>query len=712
MNIQHINIRTYMEHDETPTLPPASDEQLFIINNIISNNIIVDSVAGSGKTTTNLYIAKTFPKCQILLLTYNKKLKLETRKRVIQHKLENVEVHSYHSFCVKYYKRTGYTDTGIKNMLKKPTDKQLKPFKYDLIILDECQDMTPLYYKLVCKIFKNNKIAARICILGDRYQSIYDFNDADSRYITFADKVFGYTGDPWCKVTLSRSFRLTRQMALFVNKCLLKQDKIVSMKEGFNVRYIMCDVFGDALGSSERPYEEVKYYLNNGYKIDEIFILAPSVKSDNCPARQLANKLTSMGIKIYVPNTDEEKVDEDLLVNKLAFSTFHQVKGLERKVVIVFSCDNSYFTHYKKDSDPNVCPNELYVAATRGLEHLSLLHHYKNDYLPFLDRDALVKYCDVELQDICLAKSGCNNIKTSVTGLVKHLPVDVVHTALSYIDVVEITKPGETISILNKTQQDDIYEGVSEITGIAVPAYLELKHTGKMSIYREDNDDSYFIDEDDTDKTDKIDINIKTLTCSNLLYIANMWYCQTSGYTYKLMQIKYYDWLEQEKLNKCIERLERYITNDGVYERDIIIENQPELRNRRLMGYIDCINNNNVWELKCVQQLEHEHMLQLALYMYLILKDHEIKSNVKLSGTFGATKNKSLSIAKSTVQPNNYQYHLYNILTDQHYHIKSDMNRLINLVEYLIKHKYFTNKNISDEEFIANNEIIFDEFYE
>ena len=214
--------------NDTPILPKASDEQIDIINHIVANNVIVDSVAGSGKTTTNLYIAKTYPNWSILLLTYNKKLKLETRRRVKAHNLDKVEVHSYHSFCVKYYKRTGYTDTGIRNMLKTPLAKQLKPFRFDLVILDECQDMTPLYYKLVCKIFRNNIIAARICILGDEHQSIYDFNEADSRYITFADQIFTFTGDPWCRINLSESFRLTRQVASFVNKCMLKQNKINS----------------------------------------------------------------------------------------------------------------------------------------------------------------------------------------------------------------------------------------------------------------------------------------------------------------------------------------------------------------------------------------------------------------------------------------------------------------------------------------------------
>ena len=64
---------------ELMSLPKYSDEQKLIIKSLKSNNVLVDSVAGSGKTTTNLYLAKEYPHNKLLLLTYNAKLKIETR---------------------------------------------------------------------------------------------------------------------------------------------------------------------------------------------------------------------------------------------------------------------------------------------------------------------------------------------------------------------------------------------------------------------------------------------------------------------------------------------------------------------------------------------------------------------------------------------------------------------------------------------------------
>ena len=99
-------------------LKKISDEQANILINLEQNNVVVDSVAGSGKTTTNLYIAKKFKNDRILLLTYNAKLKIETRERAKLENIENLEVHSYHSFAVKYYNHKCHTDTGIRNVIK------------------------------------------------------------------------------------------------------------------------------------------------------------------------------------------------------------------------------------------------------------------------------------------------------------------------------------------------------------------------------------------------------------------------------------------------------------------------------------------------------------------------------------------------------------------------------------------------------------------
>ena len=198
-----------------------STEQSEIITGCQTHNLIVDSVAGSGKTTTNMFIARTYPEQNILLLTYNAKLKLETREKAKEWGLSNIEIHSYHSFCVKYYSKTAFTDAGITKFLKqKSTDSsktaiQTLTKKYDIIVIDEAQDMSNTYFALVCRIWYDNRRdnqnpACKLIICGDVNQCIFRFNGADSRYISLADLVYAEfrAGVPWKTLRLATSFQM------------------------------------------------------------------------------------------------------------------------------------------------------------------------------------------------------------------------------------------------------------------------------------------------------------------------------------------------------------------------------------------------------------------------------------------------------------------------------------------------------------------------
>ncbi len=639
-----------------------SEEQISAIYGLQDKNIIVDSVAGSGKTTLCLHIAKIYKEYKVLLLTYNSKLKLETRQKVELLGLTNMEVHSYHSFCVKYYDHECFTDTKmIQKMKLKNELKPLKNFQYDIIILDEAQDMSPLYFELVTHIIKDNNKNIRLCILGDKNQSIFKFNNADERYITMANQIFKskFIREQWGFYKLSQSFRVTNEMAEFINNCFLGERRLISRKSNIKPKYIICDSFSDLYdfrGKRKEDslklklFEEVmKLIERDGYGFDDIFILSPSLKNDKSPARKLANRLSENGIPIFVPVSDDTKLDEDLLKGKVVFSSFHQVKGLERKAVMVLNMDKSYFDFYNKDANPSVCPNEVYVAVTRAQEVLILIHHYENDFMPFIDKTKLERYSKFVSERIKIKnKMSEKNIDTNVTDLIKHLPVEVINKCMTYFEHKIIRESGIKINIPLKTKQNDLYEGVSEITGIAIPNYFEFKKTGKMSIFDRCKENLSQIEEQTTpskslfssSKTpnkevkkdedgdlvmlEKIDFN--NMQPKDILYISNLWNSLKTGYIFKVNQIQRYDWLSIENLGECIKRLEGIVSNKLKTEVRYVVEHSlseknPELRNRKLIGHIDCIDNKNVWEFKCVNMLENEHLIQLAVYMYLHKKD-------------------------------------------------------------------------------------------
>ena len=70
---------------DAPGLPPASAGQQAVFQHLRDGcNVLCDSVAGSGKTTCNLHVAEELGRGEgkkLLLLTYNSKLKLETREK-------------------------------------------------------------------------------------------------------------------------------------------------------------------------------------------------------------------------------------------------------------------------------------------------------------------------------------------------------------------------------------------------------------------------------------------------------------------------------------------------------------------------------------------------------------------------------------------------------------------------------------------------------
>lgn len=667
-------------------LNEPSEEQQNIIELFKHNNIIVEAGAGSGKTTTCLHLAKSNKKLKMLLLTYNKKLKFETREKVDKLRLHNtLETHSYHSFCVKYYDDNCFTDYELIRVIDKNYVCK-KMFKYDVIIIDEAQDINPLYYKLICKIFNDNQNKnTKICVLGNIKQSIYGFNEADYRFIVYADTLFNFNNLPWKKCKLSVSYRLTDKMADSVNFCL-NENYITSDKKSKNKpRYIICNVY------KNKPYEEIKNYLEEGYKPSEIFVLAPSIKSEGSPIRQLANLIKKkLKINIHVPTDDEEKLDEDILKNKLVFSTFHQVKGLERKVIIVFNFDDSYFKFYKPDLNKDILPNEMFVAITRGKEKLSVFHDYRFKHFNFINISNLNNYFDlIEERQLELKNntSGYNEVK--VSDLTRNLPCEVLNNLLEIIKISTINQKDKKIDIKSKINFDDYSENTSDILGIAFPSYYEYVLKQSMTILDELKQTGFcftkILTNDDIIPKNIYDINtIQDITIEILLYLSNCYCSYRNGLYHKVYQVKDYNWINNIQLEQAMIRMSKLnISSNASFEKNINVKYSDDNIEKKIKGRIDCYDENNIYEFKCVQSLEKEHIVQLAIYMYANETQLRIE-NTELGDYI----------------INNY--YLYNILTEEMIKIECNYKDLYNMMEYLMNYKYNYKKTTIDNEFIEN----------
>jgi hypothetical protein len=690
---------------ESYRLPSLSVEQETVVEAIRNNyNVKVSGVAGCGKTTNILGISSAFPDKQILVLTYNARLKIETRDKVEKLSITNTEVHSYHAMCVRYYSAEGCKDNGIMNVVRKDTNPK-KRINFDIVILDECQDMTKCYYDFVSKIVRDNQNnTVQYCLFGDEQQNIFDFKGADERFLTHGSLIFGISGLEWKELVLNTSFRVTNQMANFINKYLIGYDRIKACKEGDKVRYLYINHFKQRYD----VYREVMHYLGKGFKYDDIFILAPSIKKKTgfSPVINLENMLVNNGHPCFAPVSDEAKIDEDVIKGKIVFSTFHQVKGLERAVVIIFNFDFSYFKYFARDANIDKCPNIIYVATTRALQNLTLIHDSGSQpLLPTFTYDSITQDPNVRIVgnimgrddfgEICPKEQ--EKIPVSITELIRFLDPQIIQNAIrkveytstsfTYNDDSKVTEEshGEKSICINLPQKaictkTNTSEIVYDINGYAVPAFFEMTLYKTCSLLDGINYDK--LENSQRKNYDKIAYKFgqeKTLPIKYLLYLSTLYDATINGYIHRTKQITSYDWLTNNQLVQCCDVLKHHVGLDDKKAKyfEVLYKDCQFLQTKYfLWGRIDILDkhNNILWEVKCTSKTEQEHIIQLAMYAWMTYHKDKVKRT----------------------------YKLLNVCNNEVVELLYDHDKITDMIDYLLKSKYEKKKILTDSEFIAD----------
>lgn len=627
-------------HEEMSSFLLSTEQQAIIDEVKKGSNVATNAVAGSGKTTTVVHLAKQIEK-QILQLTYNSALKFEVRNKVIMEGVNNLEVHSYHSFAVGNYDRTAHEDTALSKVVygnKVPT----RAFCYDIIVIDEAQDMTMLLFHFIKKIVHDNHKPVQLVIMGDVHQAIYEFKGSDYRFLSECDTVFGRQ---FVHLPLSRSYRLTDTISAFVNQVMLGKGMIHTEKPGTPVKYYIGNTF------IEVPLVKmVQMYLSNGYTCEDIFILSPSVRSSTSansnPLTKLENALVEAGIPCFVSSDAQNKLNEEVLKGKVVFSTFHQSKGRERPIVFVYGFDEAWYTYYGKGKDTTICPNELYVATTRASREMILVHCHSERQpskpLPFL-RSSVHEMRECNYIDVMgymafrKEDSACNGPQEvspcSVTELTKYIKEDALSTLRNMMDLLfkpySAKKSMVSIPSFVKTEYG-LVEPVSDLNGIAIQLMWQQTHQNTSDIKRHilhDNSPQRII------RKALDDLPSEIHTPAEYLYLANLSCAHDTQYIARLAQIKEYTWLTQEMVEDCHEVIDRHLLHKpyqfeytlscDVDEKDTGSYKYPgpyyETDRFRIpiTGRVDVINDSEIWELKCVDMLTIEHYLQVIIYGWI-----------------------------------------------------------------------------------------------
>lgn len=667
-----------------------SEEQKYIIRACKDgSNVVVDAVAGSGKTTTLLGIATACPEERILAILFNRSLKEETRLRAQNLSLTLLEVHNYHALARKYYDTTIQNDSGITKVLKQNSKPVRQLPQWSRLVIDEVQDMNPLYYRLIKKLIHDlNNPKLKLTVMGDRFQSIYAFLQADARFLTHADQIYNANTSPWVRASLSTTYRCSKTICAFVNESLIGYDRLKpsSNSAGFPVTYI----YGSPFDAHRYLHKQILQFLDQGYKPDDIFILAPSVKMKmkDTPVKILENSLVHSEIPVYVPSEDEIDIshgaDGNPTQGKVVITTFHQSKGLERQIVIIYNFDDSYHAIFNKEADPEILSSELYVAITRCKKHLFVIHDMKQPTLRYLKNlsDEFIKIVNSRGQNLDLIPEKAPEKKEKprtyifkASEMTNYLTAEAILEARNFLEIRTISDPYTKIPLHSMIETaPKRFEIVSDLNGIAIPAIYEWRLRKNIRIAQEEDKEGTKFGIRYAELKRKIS-PIQEPAMPIVLEIANIFSSMDSGYHYKVAQIKDYNWATNEDIEPCMRILEENLdTTDIQYE--VVIPEQV-CTNYTIMGRIDAfsLKKNTLWELKCTDSLDATHEIQLGIYAWMFSRQFP-------------------------TQFSNIQFHLLNMRTGECRQILAQKKALDEMVAFLVAEKTRRTERKSDEEFI------------
>jgi hypothetical protein len=707
---------------------PISDEQAVVLKHIkAGQNAVVNAVAGSGKSTTVLSIASAMKSSKIIQFTYNSMLRFEIKEKTEALGIANLDIHTYHSMAVKYYNTSAYTDTGIRHILANKVVPRIRIPKKDVVVIDEAQDMTFLYFQLVVKFTMDMNHPFQLIVLGDFMQGLYEFKGADTRFLTLAEQF--WKNHPRIKspvfnlCALNTSYRITNQMSSFINEVLLGEDRLLTCREGPVPVYY--------LRNSRRNLENtVVFHINQllaaGAMPSDIFILGASVKGPNSQIRKMENILVSQGIPCHVPMFESDNVDEKIIQKKVVFCTFHSVKGRQRKYVFVMGFDQGYMRFYGKDLDQDLCPSTLYVACTRATHGLFILERNEFDTdkpLEFLKKtqSEIKRMKAVEFKGTPYfpiyeipEKNTEDAVKHFITptDLIKFIPEAVLEEITPYLNQMFsiVRQKGIEIDIPTVLETEQGYfEEVSDLNGLAIPAmYYDFLN----SIWEEGATNVLYqnilvILDELKDYEHKFlkevasKLPAKFAKPADYLFLANVYTAFQEKLYFKLKQIgeHEYNWITDATMDRARLRLEKTVGQEcqeskPLIEKTIIHQSQEQEHETidnylqeyfaegvhfRFTARTDLITTETVWELKCVREITMDHQLQVVIYAWLY----------KLLG-----------------YPEK-KFKIFNIRTNEIQELNADMEELDFIVISLLQGKYQKVAKLSDEEFLEMNRGVF-----
>lgn len=580
------------------------EQQNFIDSALDGNNVLVDACVGSGKTTAIQQLCNSFPNTKkILYLTYNKLLKLDAKEKI---KGKNVTVTNYHGFAYACLKREGHK-AGISDLIQVFLKKKPGVGKYDLVVLDEYQDIDQEISEMLIYIKECNP-GIQVVAVGDMKQKIYDKTTLDVE--VFID---GFVGER-VNINFTQCFRLSKDIAEKLGR--VWQKRILGVNDKCKVSFLSERKVVDFL-SKQEPQDILCLGARTGAMSRALNVLEDKFNS----------KYNKKTVYASISDTDRSGSTEPNK-NTAIFTTYDSSKGLERKICIIFDFTESYWKVRvrKPEQKYEILRNIFCVAASRGKNQIIFVEH---------DEAMLSEKTLSTPEEI---NHSFENMQISEMFDFKYK--EDIEECYNLLKIKKIKKDNTSmISIENHEELIDL----APCIGIYQEAvfFSEYDVNKDIELYKLLNKDK------------KVDSSKYKTLDEKILYLVSL---ETSQNRY-INQVNRRIVEDEQKIeleNRLSEEFSKEDASQQICEIQFSDEKNGEFK-FSAVGYADVIKNNIIYELKFVNELTHEHFLQCACYVVARNLKKGILWNTRTNDMFEvriSNKNKFLDCVAKTITKN------------------------------------------------------------
>lgn len=544
----------------------SNEQQLFIDYALAGHNILVEACIGSGKTTAIQALCNRLAGKRVLYLTYNKLLKLDAKARI---RNGFVTVTNYHGFAWQEL-RKNQMNAGVSDLIQAYNRADLPVFPYDVLILDEYQDIDQEIADMLTHI-KEKCPRIQIVAVGDMCQKIYDKTTLDVG--AFIHEFLGN----YIPMEFTQCFRLGSYHAAMLGRVWGKT--IVGVNEAFRLD-ILPEYEARRIASQTKP--------------KDLLVLG----SRDHGATRLQNYLEDQYPDIFNKHTLWSKVFETSGATSptpdcAIFTTYDGCKGMERKVCILYDWDIRYWMarSQKPDVQYDILRNLFCVAASRGKQRLILI-----DERDLMDEETLSTPFHTKHEHGDMRISGMFSFKRK----------EDLENAYQLLQLEIVDHPGDPIHI-------PISDGLIDLS-FCVGTYAKAMYFANYNLDAAIEDCLASPDKEHLRRGYKsYDINRK------LLYLAML----ETGQNRYMNQVRRIE-VSPEAEEALKARLSTHLTPEETAQAAgylTVLDAYEERPLFSVRGMADVLTEDAVWMLTFTEAIPHEDVLQAAVHMIAQNKD-------------------------------------------------------------------------------------------